>query len=74
MEKKRILLCEGVSKDGKKVCPLKDSCAFYCVGFNKSKTDHFAWMPYNLRTGKCDKYQEKDIDSIIVTTLNKRRN
>lgn len=60
MRRDKIFLCEGVSKDGKDVCPLRNNCAFYCPTMDKTKTDHFAWMPY--KKGKCDEYEQIDLD------------
>lgn len=71
MKKERpIILCEGVDKDGA-VCPLKDNCAFYCVGFKKTKTYHYAWAPFRKNPDRCYYYEERDIDSMIINSLNK---
>jgi hypothetical protein len=67
-KEKKIILCEGAAKDGT-LCPQKDTCAFYCVGFDKTKTDHYAWAP--MRGNRCYYYEERDIDSMITNSLNK---
>jgi hypothetical protein len=69
-KKDRKILCEGVGKDGT-LCPVKDHCAWFCVGFDKDKTDHFAWAPFRKNPDRCYYYEERDIDSMIINSLNK---
>lgn len=73
MKRKTIILCDGIAKDGK-VCPLISHCAYYCPTMDKTKTDHFAWAPYDFTNNRCGEYNEIDIDSLIHTSLNKRKN
>lgn len=60
-EREVPILCDGIAKDGK-VCPLIDRCAFYCPTMDKTKTDHYAWAPYNFDKGECGQFDEIDID------------
>lgn len=44
-------------------CPLKDKCARYLEGLDRTKTDHFATYPY--KNNKCNFYEPLTEDDII---------
>ena len=56
MKAKKIILCEGTG------CPIKDKCAFWNESMDKSKTVHWGLIPYNHERGKCNYFEEIDID------------
>lgn len=56
-------------------CPIKDKCARYLEGLDRSKTDHFAFMPY--KNGKCNFHEpltEDDIIDRVNQIVNRRMN
>jgi hypothetical protein len=56
-------------------CPLKSKCARYCEQMDKTKTDHFATMPY--KNGKCNFLEpltEDDIAERVQDFINRLNN
>lgn len=67
--KKNYTLCDFSE------CPLKEKCARYLEGLDRTKTDHFGNYPF--KNGKCNYFEpftEDDIIKKVTDIVNRRMN
>lgn len=58
-----------------KECPIKNKCWRYLEGLDRTKTDHFALMPY--KNGKCNFLEpltEDDLAERVQNFINRLNN
>jgi hypothetical protein len=63
MAKKSYTLCDHK-------CPVHQNCARYLDDMDKTKTNHFAWMPYDKKEKKCGFFVLLTEEEIIDRMLN----